>query len=83
MANEFHGMKILFDTNAANKAWNKTLWIYISLECGLAHMCGMDNAGREVYTVHQSNFQLADDGTYQRIEWVDSRVQTNGDTFYV
>ena len=57
VANEFHGMKIFFDTNAANKAWNKTSWIYIhSLECGLAHMCGMDKAGREVYTVKQMSF---------------------------
>ena len=57
VANEFHAMKIYFDTDAAKNAWNETLWIYIHfMECGREYMCGMDNAGREVYTWKQRSF---------------------------
>ena len=57
VANEFHAMKIFFDTDAANNAWNKDLWIYIHfMGCCPKYMCGMDNEGREVYTVKQMSF---------------------------
>ena len=57
VANEFHAMKIYFDTDAAKNAWNETLWIYIHfMECCPKYMCGMDNEGREVYTEKQMSF---------------------------
>ena len=57
VANEFHAMKIYFDTDAAKNTWNKNLWTYVHfMECGTKYMCGMDNEGREVYTWKQRSF---------------------------